>query len=105
MILYNVTINIEDGSHDAWLRWMQKEHIPQVMDSGMFLSYKMFRLVSRFEDETGTTYSIQYFAESLEKYEIYKEVYAPMLQQETEKRFGGKFAAFRTILEEVQPLV
>jgi hypothetical protein len=101
MILYNVTINIDDSVHDEWLLWMQTEHIPAVIATGMFQYNKMYKILSRFAEETGTTYSIQYFAETLADYEIYKEVYAPAFQQETLSRYSDKFTAFRTILEEV----
>ena len=103
MVLYNVTINVDDNLHDEWLEWMLNVHIPMVMDSGMFISYKMFRLVSRLPEETGTTYSIQYFLDNMDKYDIYHTVYAPDLQQETIIRFGDMagITAFRTVLEEV----
>ena len=103
MILYNVTINVEDQLHDEWLEWMLNTHIPKVMEAGMFRTYKMFRLISRQPEETGTTYSIQYFADSLEKYDIYREVYAPALQQQMLERFGASNlpVAFRSVLEEV----
>ena len=101
MILYNVTINVDDQVHDEWLDWMVNEHIPMVMATDMFINHKMFRILSRFQDETGTSYSIQYFAETMADYEIYKEVYAPALQQETLNKFGERCVAFRTLLEEV----
>jgi len=103
MILYNVTINVEDQQHDEWLEWMLNIHIPKVMESGMFISYKMFRLISRQPGETGTTYSVQYSSESMEKFDIYREVYAPALQQQTLDKFGASNlpVAFRSVLEEV----
>ncbi|MGQ3086877.1 DUF4286 family protein, partial [Flavobacterium sp.] len=30
MIIYNVTINIDDSVHDKWLTWMMEKHIPEV---------------------------------------------------------------------------
>src|SRR5436190_2177936 len=101
MILYNVTINVEDELHDTWLEWMLNEHIPKVMNTGMFRTYKMYKVLSRSPEETVTTYSIQYFVENLEKYEIYKTLYAPELQKQTLDKFGDRFTAFRTILEEL----
>ena len=101
MILYNVTINVDDESHDEWIDWMQNVHIPMVIDTGMFLSHKMFWLLTRFDDETGTTYSVQYQLKDLESFEKYRTEFAPALQQETMKKFGDRFNAFRTIMEEV----
>ncbi len=101
MITYNVTINIEDDVHEAWLDWMLKQHIPDVMATNMFLDYKIMRIISRQEDETGQTYAIQYRAENIESYNQYQKEFAPALQSETQKMFGGKFVAFRTLLEDI----
>jgi hypothetical protein len=101
MILYNVTVNISDSSHPAWLQWMRNKHIPDLMKTGLFLSYKMYKMLSRQPDETGETYCMQYFMEDMEAYEKYVSVHAPALQQEYNERFGGQYAAFRTILEDV----
>ena len=31
MIVYSVTVNIENEVHDDWLSWMKNKHIPDVM--------------------------------------------------------------------------
>jgi len=102
MILYNVTINVDDDSHDEWLTWMQNVHIPSVLNTGLFLSHKMYRLITKFPEETGTTYSVQYWLTDMERFEQYRDQYAPALQKETLEKFGDRFSAFRTLLEEVE---
>lgn len=101
MILYNITINIEDEAHDQWLKWMHEVHIPEVMQTGMFSHFKMFRLLTNAQDNSGTNYAIQYFCDTMDKFQTYERVYAPALRLEVEKYFAGKYYAFRTILEEV----
>ena len=101
MIIYNVTINVEDDAHDAWLVWMKETHIPDVMSKGLFLDFNFSKLLSRQDDETGSTYVIQYLCENIEKYENYQANYAPALQADTQRMFGGKFVAFRTLMEKV----
>jgi hypothetical protein len=101
MIIYNVTLNVEDEIHAQWLNWMKSTHLPEVMGTGCFLSYKMLKLISRQEDETGITYAIQYSCSSLDEYNHYQKTYAPELQAKTNALFNGRFVAFRTILEEV----
>jgi hypothetical protein len=98
MILYNVTVNIDHAAHDEWLQWMKTVHIPDVMNTGMFTQSRIFRLHGD-EDSGGTTYSIQYYCESMKSYEKYRDEFAPALQQEVLKTFGDKFVAFRSILE------
>lgn len=101
MIIYNVTINIDEEAHEQWLNWMKQKHIPDVMATGMFVSSKILRLLSKQEDESGSTYAIQYTCPDMKTYERYQQEFAPALQAETQKMFGGRFAAFRTLLEEV----
>jgi hypothetical protein len=101
MIVYNVTINIDDSVHDNWIEWMKTKHIPDVMATGQFIDYKILHLLSRQEDEIGKTYAIQYRCKSMIEYEKYQNEFAPKLQSDTQALFGGKFSAFRTLLEEI----
>lgn len=96
MYIYNVTVNIEDVVHDEWLQWMKERHIPDVMQTGMFLKSRMCQVM--VEEEAGTTYSIQYEVRDLETLKLYHEMYAPKLQAEHTEKFKDKFVAFRTIL-------
>ena len=102
MIVYNVTINIDDAAHDAWLAWMKEEHIPDVMSTGLFTDSRMLRVLA--QDDGGITYAIQYTAADMAHYERYRDEHAPRLQAKTQERFGGRFVAFRTLLEVVHPL-
>ncbi len=96
MYIYNVTINIEDSVHQEWLKWMKETHIPDVMETGMFMRNKIMQVM--IEEESGTTYSIQYEVKDLETIKLYQQMYAPKLQEEHTEKFKNKFVAFRTIL-------
>ncbi|MCG9879335.1 MAG: DUF4286 family protein [Bacteroidia bacterium] len=102
MIIYNVTIQVEESIEKAWLQWMKEKHLADVLGTGMFTDYKMLKLLSLQEDETGITYAIQYRSKNMENYERYQEEFAPALQAEGRELFGDKFIAFRTLLEEVE---
>lgn len=79
---------------------MREEHIPDVLKTGYFSECKMSKVLA-FE-EGGMTYSLQYTCESIEKLEEYQEKEAPRLQEEHTRKFQGKFAAFRTLLDVVE---
>ncbi|TAF34517.1 MAG: DUF4286 family protein [Cytophagales bacterium] len=98
-VIYNVTVNIDQEIAQEWLNWMRHTHIPDVMRTGSFLSYKVLKVQALQEDETGETYAIQYICPSAEHLKNYQQQYAPALQAEHNKRYNGKFAAFRTILD------
>jgi hypothetical protein len=100
MIIYNVTVNIDASVHDEWLEWMRTSHIPDVMRTGMFSENRFLRILG--DDESGgSTYSIQYTCESIERFQQYEDIYAPALRGEHNNRFKDKFVAFRTLLETV----
>ena len=97
MYIYNVTVNIEDSVHDEWKDWMQSTHIPDVLATGLFSSCRFTQVL--VDDESGTTYSIQYVVKDLETFQLYQEMYAPNLQKEHKEKYEGKFVAFRTMLK------
>lgn len=101
MVLYNVTINIDEDVEQEWIAWMKETHIPDVMATGFFEEYRMMRMLSESPDETGKTYAIQYFASNLTAVETYLDTAAPKLQKQSIIKYGTKMAAFRTVLEEV----
>lgn len=100
MIIYNVTVNIENDVREEWLTWMKDVHIPEVVGTGCFTEGKMMRILAD-EDSGGTSYAIQYSCPSMEIYEKYRAQYAPAMQQKALEKYKDKFVAFRTLLETV----
>ncbi len=100
MLLYNVTIGIDRDSEAEWLRYMKETHIQAVLQTGMFVSYKMYKVLHDQEDDT-ISYSIQYFAKSIEDVQRYLEEFAPSLIETHRKRFHNRHVAFMTLLDEV----
>ncbi len=100
MILYNVTVGIDTELELEWLQWMKTKHIPDVMDTGMFNSYKIFKVLSQ-EDDNSISYSIQYYADTIEKVVTYLDHYSAPLVREHRERYDNRHVAFRTLLEEV----
>lgn len=97
IIIYNVTINIDDSVHDQWLKWI-KEHIPLVLSTGKFMEAKLTKVLIE-EEMGGQTYSIQYRAHSREALDSYYKEDADRLRTEGAKLFADKMLAFRTELE------
>jgi hypothetical protein len=100
MLVYSVTINVDEDIHDEWLGWMTSEHLPDVIATGCFSNYRMYRLLSP-ETDGSNTYIIQYYCNTVEDYERYQIEHAAILQNEHKEKYGGKFTAFRTLMEEV----
>jgi hypothetical protein len=100
MILYNVTVTVDVTVHEEWAKWMRETHIPDVLMTGMFVSYRMCRLIGH-EHTDSEIYTIQYLLRDLAHLVRYNEEFAPALQREHKQRFDGYYAVFRTVMEVV----
>ena len=86
MIIYNVTINVNEAVHLEWLSWMQNEYIPQMLATGKFTNALMTKVLVK-ESMGGVTYSVQYKAESKAMLESF--------YQEDEKQLKEKSVKFK----------
>ena len=100
MIIYNVTVSIDEDIEQQWVAWMRDVHIPDVMATGYFLENR-FAKVLFAKDEGGISYSVQYLCKNMADLQAYQGSHAPRLQAEVKDKFDGKFLAFRTVLETV----
>lgn len=100
MIIYNVTIKVENSVADSWVYWMKAEHMPDLMSTDLFIDCRLSRLLEQDETE-GITYTAQYFCDGIEEYNAYIATHADNMRERANKMFGGKFVAFRTIMETI----
>jgi hypothetical protein len=98
MIMYNVTISIDNSVAEEWLQWMKEVHIPEVMATTYFIKNQIARVMED-EEHGGTTYAIQYMARNMEDLMEYQRLHAPALQAKHSERYKDRFVAFRTVLE------
>jgi hypothetical protein len=102
MVIYNVTVKINQDLVDEWLMWMRTHHIPKVLSTGAFRKCRLSKLDIKEED--GVTYVLQYDAMSHEVLTNYMIHHAPALQKEHIDRYANRFVAFRTVLEVVEEI-
>ncbi|MBI1779915.1 MAG: DUF4286 family protein [Sphingobacteriales bacterium] len=101
MVVYNITLKVEPSIAPQWLQWQKEVHIPDVMATGLFDSFRFYRLLE--QDETdGPTFIVQYFAKSKENYEEYIGKYASVMRRKLTDKWGDRLVAFRTLMETVQ---
>jgi hypothetical protein len=100
MFLYNVTVGIDKDVELEWLEWMKSEHIPKVLETGMFVGHKIYKVLHD-QAEDSVSYSVQYFAETINHVTEYFDKFAPALIEIHRARFQDKHVAFMTLLEEI----
>jgi hypothetical protein len=100
MLLYNVTVGVDKDIEEEWLQYMREKHIKDILNTGLFVESKMYKVI---HDDDGDTisYSVQYFARSIEDIRRYLEVFAPALVEEHRQKFKNRHITFMTLLDEV----
>lgn len=97
MILYNITIIMDDEIHNEWLTWIKSKQIPEVMNTGCFVSNRLLKVVD--SPNEGVTYCIQYISDSIEKLNEFRQNHDSLVQANSPVQFNNKFVAFPTVME------
>ena len=101
MVVYSVTVTIKKDIEEDWVNWMKETHLNDVMSTGYFQSWKLFKMLIPSSTNNEVTYIVHYSVSSMEKYEEYARKEAAKLQAEHAQMFPGKFKAARAVIEEL----
>ena len=100
MIIYNVTVSVEESIKTDWLNWMKTEHIPEVMAAAVFTKAQINRVI--VQGDSNNTFAIAYTCPSMKDLHQYQLNFAAELQQKSLVRYGDKAVAFRTVMEVIE---
>jgi hypothetical protein len=98
MIIYSITISIDESHALEWHRWMLRVHIPEVMATGYFTAYDLRRIFEP-EEEGILRFNIEYTCPSIGKYREYQAKAAPALQAAHHARYEGHYEAERVLMQ------
>ena len=98
MIYYNVTSQLDKSIETEWLRWMQEEHIPEMLSTNYFIEVKVLKI--KIDDENDfCNYATQYLLISEPLIDSYIKNKSNVLRRTVVEKFGEKVLSFRTKLE------
>ena len=100
MIIYNVTVSVEESVQNEWLNWMKTEHIPEVMACGIFTKAQINHVI--VQSDSNNTFAIAYTCSSMKELHQYQIKFAPELQKKHNEKFKEKTIAFRTLMEVIE---
>lgn len=99
MLLYNITVIVEDDIADKWVTWIKEDFIAPTMLTGIFISKSLLKVM--FSPNEGVTYCIQFTAENLEAVQQFKQVHEPALMAALAAQFGNKALSFTSLMEKI----
>ncbi|MNK22677.1 hypothetical protein D3C87_409580 [compost metagenome] len=97
MLLFNVTVIVEEASAAEWLEWMKEVHIPQVMETESFVSHRLLKIVD--SPNEGISYCVQFIAENDTKYQSFLSSHEKQFIAEIYAKFPNKLVVFSTLME------
>jgi hypothetical protein len=99
MLLYNITVSIDNTVAQDWLAWMKEHHIPEVLAATYVVRYVIARMLTEEADTGGETYAVQYSCRNMADYEEYQQDYAPALDAKMACRYPNQYVTFESLLE------
>ncbi len=99
MILYNITYNIDREIDHEWTEWLKNYYIPEIMSTGYFTSYKVFRML-QVEEDNSINYAVQLYSESLAQLNKFLEEDAVGIASRLQEKFKHRHVAFMTVLQD-----
>jgi hypothetical protein len=97
MLLFNVTIIVEEPTANDFLRWMKDVHIPTLMEKDCFVSHRLLKIVD--SPNEGVTYSVQFIAEDEQHFNNFKENFEPQFTADIYNNYPNKLVTFSTLME------
>ena len=99
MIVYNDTVILDDTVEQEWLDWMKNVHIPLVMSTGYFSSYRLLNIID--SPNEGITYCVQFNADTIEQFQEYYTKHLFKHQDLHQQQFNERFVLFNTLMKTV----
>ncbi|SOD20464.1 DUF4286 family protein [Pedobacter xixiisoli] len=97
MLLFNVTVIVEEASAADWLSWMKEVHIPQLMETESFVSHRLLKIVD--SPNEGVSYCVQFIAESEEKHQSFLALHEKQFIADIYAKYPNKLVVFSTLME------
>jgi hypothetical protein len=99
MLLYNITIIVEEEIAEQWQNWMKEQHIPTLMAKAPFQSYRLFKIVD--SPNEGLSFCVQFIVNTTQEYRMFTEEHEHGFTAEMYAKYPNKLLAFSTLMEHI----
>ena len=100
MYTVNITTKVDNGFEEDWLEWQKNVHIPGLMDTACFESYRLYQLLEQ-DDTDGKIFVLQLVANTKENYGIFSNRYEHKFKNDSFLKWGEKCLEFRSLLQNI----
>lgn len=97
MILYNITVIIDEGIESEWLNWINQTFIPNAMSTNLLASSRLLKVLD--SPNEGVTYCLQFVADNIGNYNDFKNLHAAEILDAHALEFKNKSVFFSSVME------
>ncbi|WP_407428555.1 DUF4286 family protein [Arcticibacter sp.] len=97
MVLYNLTIIVDETINAEWQSWVKTAFIPKISETNLFISHRLLKVLN--SPNEGVTYCLQFVAENAVKYETFASDHAPAIMELHAQKFGNQCVSFSSLME------
>ncbi|CVK15450.1 protein of unknown function (DUF4286) [Apibacter mensalis] len=101
MIIYSESFHVEYLVEKEWMIWVKNTLIPEIYKVQKFTKVIFSKVISH-TDESGCTYSLQYYTNSKKDLEDYYNNHSDKFARLLFDKFGTKILSFKTELELIE---
>lgn len=100
MLIYNVTSKVDHTVHSAWLGWMERVYLPDLMASGTVQNYHLTRLLNT-DDAQGPTYALLLTFANRSSFKVYQQKHLKAHEQVVKDKWKDGVLSFASTLDVV----
>lgn len=97
MVLYNLTIIVDETVNEEWQSWVKTAFIPKISETNLFISHRLLKVLN--SPNEGITYCLQFVADNPGKYETFASDHASAIMGLHTQKFGNKCLSFSSLME------
>lgn len=97
MTIYNITVLIKESIEQEWLRYVQAEFIPAIMETGFFQSFQLLQVTD--SPNEGLTYCVQFRTNEIYLLQSYQSLYAPQIESKQQLAFPNQLVTFSSTMK------
>jgi hypothetical protein len=97
MILYNITVIIDEGIEGEWLNWINQTFIPNAMSTNLLASSRLLKVLD--SPNEGVTYCLQFITDNIGNYNDFKNLHAAEILDAHALEFKNKSVFFSSVME------
>jgi hypothetical protein len=99
-MIINTTFFVADTHQDIFLKWLNNNYVPRMLETPHFSSYRFYKVLA--EQEPGVSgFSLQFDFSEKEHHITWHKIYQPALQSELKLLFEENVLSFSTLLEQI----